>query len=191
MNRQVINAMGTGHLILGKTTDFITGRTIQDTHDERIRQGIAKLLVDVKRFDKTDILTRKELTLNVDQKTGYVHIDFMIQLDGKFCMIIMYGPGSLVTRQRPTLAAARLVADHLVPFAVITNGKDAILMDSASGSVVDEGLDAIPTKQQLLEILKQTIFHHISDKQLEKEKRILFAMEVLTHQDCSEYTCAL
>jgi hypothetical protein len=183
--------MGTGHLILGKTTDFITGRTIPDTHDERIRQGIAKLLVDVKGFDKSDILPPKELTLNVDHKTGYVHIDFMIQLGGKYCMIVMYGPGSLVTRQRPTLAAARLVADHLVPFAVITNGKDAIVMDSASGSVVGEGLDAIPTKQQLLEILKQMIFHHISDEQLEKEMRILFAMEVLTQQDCSEYTCSL
>jgi hypothetical protein len=183
--------MGTGHLILGKTSDYITGRTIPDTHDERIRQAIAKLLVEVKGFHKNDIMVRQTLSLTVDQKTGFVHIDFTIKINDKICMIIMYGPGSLVTRQRPTLATARLLEDYVIPFAVITNGKDATVMDAKSGKVIGEGLESIPDKQQLQEKMKCITLQRIADNQREKEKRILFTMEVLTQQECTEYTCPL
>jgi hypothetical protein len=183
--------MGTGHLILGDTTDYITGRTIPDTHDERIRQTIAKLLVDVKGFDKTDILVRQQLTVTVDQVAGLIHVDFTIQMKDRTCMMIIYGPGSLVTRQRPTLAAARLFRDYVIPFAVITNGKSAIIMDTSSGKNIAEGLAAIPSKQQLFEKTNRMEFMRISELQREKEKRILFAMDVLTHQECSDYTCSL
>jgi hypothetical protein len=40
--------MGTHHLILGKTTDFLTGQSLADTHDERVRQKIAQFLVNQK-----------------------------------------------------------------------------------------------------------------------------------------------
>ena len=34
------------HLILGELTDYITGETLKDTHDERYRQQIARRLID-------------------------------------------------------------------------------------------------------------------------------------------------
>jgi hypothetical protein len=183
--------MGTSHLILGKTSVYLTGQVIADTHDERIRQAISKLLVDLKGFGKSDIQTRQTLKVTVDQKTGLVPVDFIISLNDKICMIIMYGPGSLVTRQRPTLAAARLLEYYVVPFAVITNGKDALIMDTASGKIIGEGLESIPDKQQIQKKMAYIALQRISDQQQEKEKRILFAMEVLTRQECSEYTCSL
>jgi hypothetical protein len=183
--------MGTSHLILGETADYITGQVIPDTHDERIRQVIAKLLVEVKGFHKNDILARQTLALTVDQKTGFVHVDYTIKMDDKISMIIIYAPGSLVTRQRPTLSTARLLEDYVIPFAVITNGKDATTMDAKSGKVIGEGLESIPDRQQLQEKMKYITLHQISGDQREKEQRILFAMEVLTRQECSDYTCSL
>jgi len=38
--------------ILGKTLDFITGREITDTDDERYRQKLARILVEKKGYDK-------------------------------------------------------------------------------------------------------------------------------------------
>jgi hypothetical protein len=183
--------MGTGHLVLGETTDYITGRMIPDTHDERIRQAVSNLLIEVKGFQKTEVQTRQTLTLTVDQKTGLIPVDFIIRLSDKACMIIMYGPGSLVTRQRPTLAAARLMDDHVIPFSVITNGMDAITMESESGRIIGEGLETIPTREELAKKMKHVVLQRISDDRREKEQRILFAMEVLTQQECSEYTCQL
>ena len=46
--------MSTQHLILGKLTDFVTGRTIVDTIDERARQKIARFLVEQKGYSKED-----------------------------------------------------------------------------------------------------------------------------------------
>ena len=40
------------HLILGELVDFITGETIRDTHDERFRQNLARMLVNQKGFMK-------------------------------------------------------------------------------------------------------------------------------------------
>ncbi|MCP4369667.1 MAG: type I restriction enzyme HsdR N-terminal domain-containing protein, partial [Deltaproteobacteria bacterium] len=51
------------HLILGKLVDFITGETIQDTHDERYRQKLARLLVEKKGYTKNDIKPRFELSV--------------------------------------------------------------------------------------------------------------------------------
>jgi len=34
------------HLILGELDDLITGERVKDTHDERYRQKIARLLID-------------------------------------------------------------------------------------------------------------------------------------------------
>ena len=98
------------HLILGQLSDFITGRTLNDTHDERYRQKIARLLVERKGYLKNDIETRKDLLVEAGDKRAIVKIDFLINLSGRTCMIIKYGPGSLITRRRPALAAARLLA---------------------------------------------------------------------------------
>ena len=38
------------HLILGELIDFITGETLQDTHDERYLQKLARLLVEQKEI---------------------------------------------------------------------------------------------------------------------------------------------
>ncbi len=183
--------MGTGHLILGKISDYLTGQVIADTHDERFRQAIAKLLVEEKGFDKSDIRSRHPLTLTVDGKTGLVYVDFIISINNQAKMMIMYAPGSLVTRQRPTLAAARIVYDHVIPVAVISNGLDAIVMDAVSGKTIGEGFFAIPNKHKLLAENAHATLQTISERQQAHEKRILFAMEVLTQQECHEFTCSL
>ncbi|MEZ4565591.1 MAG: hypothetical protein R2860_01040 [Desulfobacterales bacterium] len=55
--------MGTSHLIMGILTDYLTGQTLPDTHDERILQKVARFLVDDKGYDKADIFARKTMTV--------------------------------------------------------------------------------------------------------------------------------
>ena len=44
--------MGNHHLILGELTDYLTGEPLTDTHDERLRQELAKWLVEKKTISK-------------------------------------------------------------------------------------------------------------------------------------------
>jgi hypothetical protein len=179
------------HLILGELVDFITGETLKDTHDERYRQKIGRLLVTHKRYLKTDIKPRKELLVKADAKKAILKIDFVVTLAGKVCMVIKYGPGSLVTRRRAVLAASRLIAPRQVPVAVITNGEDAEIMKGASGKIIAQGLDSIPTKPDLQTIIAGEAFMTISDKQAEMESRILYCYEVDDSCECDDDICRL
>ncbi len=183
--------MSTHHLILGETVDYITGRTIVDTHDERSRQKIARFLVEEKGYSKEDIEVRREIPLDVDGNRATSKVDFVLRLDGKAFAIIIFGPGSLVTRERSTLAAARLLEDYEVPFAVVTNGEDAEVMETRSGRVIAEGLEAIPSKEEALERIRMLNLEKVSEKRLEKEKRILYVFDVLAERECDEFTCTL
>lgn len=183
--------MAAHHLILGKTIDYITGKEIVDTEDERARQKTARFLVDEKGYSKHDVEVRKEIQLNVDGNRGTSRVDFVVRVDGKAFAIIIFGPGSLVSRERSTLAAARLVESYEVPFAVITNGESAEVLETSSGTVIAEELQALPSKEEAQRQIQTLAFEKVSDKRLEKEQRILYAFDVLAERECNEFTCSL
>ena len=179
------------HLILGELVDFISGKTLVDTHDERYRQNLARMLVNQKGFMKKEIKPRRKLRVSAGEKSAIIKIDFEINVSGKIGMIIKYGPGSLVTRQRPALAVSRLVATYQVPIVVVTNGEDAEVIEGATGKIIARGLELIPAKSELLKIVKNIRFDQISVKQAEMESRILYAFEVDGNCPCDDTICRL
>ncbi len=176
--------------ILGKTTDFISGRQITDTDDERYRQKLARLLVEEKGYEKSDIKPRCIIEMVIEGKKVISLIDFVISVKGKRCMVIKYGPGSLVTRERPALAAARILADYQIPLTVVTNGEDAEILDTASGDVIATGIDAIPDKVSVLKIIEKSSLQGLTPEQREAEKRIISAYDYLEHSlECDDDWC--
>ena len=166
------------HLILGETTDFITGKTIRNTHDEQYRQKIARLLINHLGYEKTDIKPRVPVTTKTGDKSAVVMLDFAVILSNRIYMIIKYAPGSLVTRHRPVLAISRLISPYQVPVVVVTNGEDADTLDGKTGELIASGLEGILPKSKLLEIVAFHKINSISEKQKEMEARILYAFEI-------------
>jgi hypothetical protein len=183
--------MSPHELILGETVDFITGETLVDTIDERARQKIARFLVENKGYSKGEIQARRKITLDVDGNRGTFTVNFVIRVEGKSFMIVIFGPGSLVTRERPALAAARLVEAYEVPCTVVTNGREAEVLETRSGEVIAEGLENIPSKAEALATLATVRFETLAEERLARERRILYAFEVLAERECDEFTCSL
>jgi hypothetical protein len=179
------------HLILGELKDFITNETLQDTHDERLRQGLAKFLVNQKGFFPEEIRPRWPLTLRAGEKCAVISIDFAISLDSHVCMVVKYGPGSLVTRHRPALAVSRMLVPYQIPIVVVTNGIDAEILDGASGKVVGRGLDAVPDRASLKTLTTDRTFDAIQPERAEKESRIAFAFEVDDSCPCDDTVCKI
>lgn len=179
------------HLILGELVDFITGEVISDTHDERYRQSMARLLVNDKGFDKNEIQTRFKLLTRAGEKRAIVPVDFVISVAGRVCMIVKYGPGSLVTRHRSVLAASRLVTDYQIPVAVVTNGEQADVLKGHTGEVMQQGLEAIPDKKKLLQGMSDFSFTPITRKRAEMESRIIYCFEVDGSCTCDDTICRL
>ena len=95
-------------------------------------------------------------------------------------MVIRYGPGSLVTRERPAIAAARVLEpDYQIPLAVVTNGQDAEILDTYSGKIIKQGLAGVPGKKEAEELYGSLQFlPFIDSKKKERELRILNAFDV-------------
>ena len=179
------------HLILGQMVDFLTGKTIEDTHDERLRQKIAKFLVEGKGYDKTDIRSGEKILIRCEENSALIPLDFQILHHGKTGMIVKYGPGSILTRYQPALALSRLSAPHQVPVVVITNGYDVDILSGDKGQRLGDGWEAIPSKEQLLMIISSNPLLPLSEKQIEMASRILYAYEVNDACPCDKTVCRL
>jgi hypothetical protein len=183
--------MGGHHLILGELGDFITGEMLADTHDERYRQKIARFLVADKGYAKADIHPRSPLIVAAGNRKGRLMLDFMVTVDDRTAMVIKYGPGSLVTRYRPTLAISRLVAPYQIPVVVVTNGESAHILDGETGKLAASGFDQLPDRENLVQQLKRADFSPISIKRAEMESRIVYAFEIDGGCPCDDSTCRI
>jgi len=168
------------HLIYGMCTDFVTGESVVDTDDERYRQKLARLLVEEKGYAKADLEMRVKIETLFAKQFVVSTIDFIVRLKGKRFMIIRYGPGSLVTRERPAIAAARVLdPSYRIPLAVVTNGEDAELLDTLTTKVIKQGLEAIRDKKEASRLFADLEFAPFMEKdRRERELRILNAYDV-------------
>ncbi len=179
------------HLIYGKLADFLTGEPLVDTDDERIRQEIARMLVKERGYARDEIVPRLKIETMFNHTFVVSKIDFAVRLAGRIFLIIRYGPGSLVTRERPAVAAARvLLPEYRIPLAAVTNGRDAELLDTSGGKVLARGMEAIPARDEAERMLPGLEFlPGLSGERAEREKRILnaFDLEIC----CAGGPCAL
>ncbi len=180
-----------GHYrIFGKTKDFITGKEILDTDDERMRQKIARFLVEVKGYSREDIEVKREIELICVNEKAVSIVDFVVKISNKRFIVIRYGPGSLVTRERAALAAARILETYQIPLTIVTNGEEAEILDTITGDVISTGLQSIPSKAHAQEQIETMHFKDLSPKKVEAEKRILFAFDALEHScECDDDFC--
>lgn len=144
------------HFVYGSLQDYLTGEELPDTDDERFRQQLARLLVEEKGFAKAELEPRLVIETLFNSIFVRSVIDLTVSLNGQRLLILRYGPGSLVTREKPALAAARVLDPACcIPLAVVTNGLDAELLETAAGKVLTVGMAAIPDRAQLVELAAQ------------------------------------
>jgi hypothetical protein len=159
--------------------DYITGQPLIDTDDERIRQNIERFLIEEKGYSKKDIEVNREFEIALDGKINRSKVDLIVSVEEKIFMVIKCARGSLVSREREVLSCARVFDIYIIPFSVVTNGGDAEVLDTISGEIIGCGLEAVFSKKQALEALKQIEFKKLPEKKIEKEKRIFLAFNAI------------
>lgn len=174
--------MNNHHLVLGTCTDYLTGEELEDTHDERYRQSLARRLVEGCGFSRSDIAPRQRHPFDMEGRQVEIGIDFVVTLAARKVMIVKYAPGSLVTRHRPALAASRVLAPYQIPRVVVTNGQEADILDGSSGRILASGLDAVPMRSELAAMAQGAPFAPIDEKTATMARRILYAFEI--HGTC-------
>jgi hypothetical protein len=167
------------HYIYGTCVDYLTGETIVDTDDERCRQELAKFLVEKKGYDKEDLEPRLGIETLFNGQYVASTIDIIARQGDKRFMILRFAPGSIVTRERAAIAAARVLEPaYQIPLAVVTNSKDAEVLDTYTGKIIRQGLDNIPDKKEAGTLIHSLRFDPFDDEEKrDREHRILNAYD--------------
>ena len=170
------------HIVYGEMQDFLTGQTLPDTDDERVRQQLARLLVEQLGYAKQELEPRLTIVSDFGNRV-VTTIELCARIEGRRLFILRYGPGSLVTREKAAIAAARsLDPDYCIPLAIVTNGRDAELLETAHGKVLATGMDCIPDRRQAEALLHSATFATFADP--EKRDQALRILNVFDLEVC-------
>jgi hypothetical protein len=157
-------------------TDFVTGKEIPNVGAEENRQMVERFLVAEKGFSKEDIAVDVDIEISVAGETYRSQIDLVVSVDDEYgstpFMAIKCAAASLGSREREILAAARLLAENQLPFSVVSDGKTAIVLDTVSGKNLGEGLNAILSKAEARERLREIKPLPFPKEKREREKLI-------------------
>lgn len=149
--------------------DFVTGREVPNIGAEENRQAVERYLVEQKGYDRTDITVDVVIALDVRGDIYRSQVDLVVTVDRVRFMVIKCAAGALGSWERQTLAAARLLSDHQIPYAVVSDGKTALLTDSTTGKKIGEGLEAIPSKMEACRMLSTASLQPLPEERRERE----------------------
>ncbi|EHJ48249.1 hypothetical protein DFW101_2244 [Solidesulfovibrio carbinoliphilus subsp. oakridgensis] len=168
--------------------DFLTGEEVPETSYEEFRQALARLLVEEKGYPKDRLRPKVGVCFPVDGE-AYTRMVDLLALDAAgrpllFAIFCSGEPGSYV---REALAAGRIYQDGPVPLVLVTDTREAVLLETATGRELGRGLRAIPTWRQAMDL--QAPLPQLSDEALRLERRILFAYSEFLANGCCQGAC--
>ena len=144
-----------------------------------IRQDIEKFLLEKKGYSASEIEKDREFEVLIGNERCKSKTDIVISINGKRLISIKCFVGALVSRERQAVACARVLDSYQIPFAVVTDAADAIMLDTLTGKVISEGMESIPSRNELGELLQKIEFKKLPSERTEKEKRILLAFDAI------------
>ena len=150
-------------------TDYITGQSVKNIGPEASRQIFEKFLVQDKGWAKEDIKVDEKIIVQFKGKDYISKIDLIVFCNDKAFMAITCVAGSIGSYEREILSGARLIFDYQIPFAVSTDARDAIIMDTLSGKKYGQGLNAIPSREKAFEMVKSLKYQPYDENKKERE----------------------
>ena len=163
---------------MAEKTDLITGLPLTDREDEYIRQAVEGLLLE-RGYPPESVQVDARRMLHLFTEPTAVRADLLVLAGHRPGLLLRCPRGSLVTREREAIAAARLIADPWPPLAVVCNGEDVELLQVATGKVLAQGLGAIPCFDDLKALVESYPPHHPSESELQRAARVYEAFATL------------
>ncbi|RJX32709.1 MAG: hypothetical protein C4525_09975 [Desulfarculus sp.] len=154
--------------------DLISGQPLPPGDDEPVRQQIEALLLGL-GYDRSEVTVDAAREVMSDGDRLRVLADLLVHSQGRPALALRCARGSVVTREKEALAVARLIHEHWLPLAVVSNGADAELLDTLSGRVLAYGLAAIPGPQELAARLAGAAAHHPTPQETQQAARVYAA----------------
>jgi hypothetical protein len=164
----------------GKVVDFVTGKEVPNVGMEEVRQCLERFLVEEKGYSKNDIEVDAYFEFGIGGHKMGSSVDLVVSVGEKRFMIVICAPGSLGSRHRETLAAARLLDDtYQIPFSIVSDGKTAEVLDTITGEVISTGMDTIPHKEEAIQRMQEIELERFPQERVKLERLILRSYDEL------------
>ena len=158
----------------------------------QVQGRLIEFLMSEKGYSEKDLELNKAYTVRISdgaaEHTFDVKADIIVRLNNTSLFIVKCVMSSMESWERHSAAFCRVVEPNQVPYAVVTDGEDARVIDAVSGKLLSLGLDSIPSKDEALILLNKTVFCPFPKERCEMEKRILHAFDAITCSPASGKT---
>jgi len=170
-----------------KVPCFLTGKLVLDTDRERIKQKLAKFLVDERGFSIDELIPDQEYFMEFKGKKIVSIIDLLIKIDDRILLLARCNPGSVVTRETCAISLARLfLPEHIIPYAIQANLDDVAILDVRNKKAIEYGWENIPLRSELLEMTKNWPPPALPENRIGIEQQLLFSYETHWRKDPPE-----
>jgi len=155
-------------------TDYLTGNTIPDVGAESHRQTVLRFLLEDKGYARDALWVDAPIHTRVAGSLYHAKIDLIVKAGDPSIPFMAFKccAGSLGSREREIVAAARIFDATLIPLAIVSDGRDATVIDTATGKPISYGLVSLPSPQEANHRLAVKPPGPYPDDRLEREKLI-------------------
>ncbi|MFW6081127.1 MAG: type I restriction enzyme HsdR N-terminal domain-containing protein [Desulfosalsimonas sp.] len=165
-------------------TDYVTGKRIPDVGAEANRQAVERVLVEQKGYSASDIAVGMPVEFAAAGSRYASAVDLVVFADSRPFMVIKCAAGSLDSRKKEAVAAARILFDSVVPFAAASDGQTALVFDAVSGKQTGQGMDALPDSKTAIKMIKKIEPFFLPENRLEKERIIFRSYDIMNVNVC-------
>lgn len=147
-----------------------------------IQKKVLGFLINQKGYLKDDIEINVNFKIELPETSFNVVADIILKIEDKRYSVIKCAMNSMESWERYTIAFCRVADSYKIPFAIVTDGENAKVLDSSNGRLISEGLDSVLSRWDLERLSKEKIFLQYPPEKSEKEKRILYAFDAIRCQ---------
>lgn len=176
----------------GMLTDYLTGKTIEETTYEEFRQALAKFLVEEKGYPKNGLKAKVPLIFTIEGEETGRHIDLVAYDEtGRPIVLVIFCAGDVGSFERETVSCARLFPGGPVPVAIASDSIGASILNTATGDCEGTGVRAIPSWEEALAVDARTPRVPLTEERRRKEERILHAYNGFLYGTCCSESCRI
>jgi hypothetical protein len=137
------------------TADRVSGQKIPLVGAEENRQEFLRVLLEDKGYLKEDILVDFPLEFTVSGEIYTTRLDIVLRIEGRLFAVVKVAAGSLGSREREVVAAARVLEGGPAALGIVTDGRDALVWSASTGRLEGQGLGAVPARADGLRMLPE------------------------------------
>ena len=159
--------------------DFITGQSIPNIGAEVNRQRVERYLVEEKGYEREEVMVDAPIDVEIDGDVYRSTIDLVVKVNERPLIAVKCAAGSLGSREREIISAARLLAPSPLPLAVVSDGTTAIVLDTRSGRKQGDGLASIPNRDEAAELAASDPLPPVPPDRLKREKLVFRSYDTM------------